>query len=277
MGVIAALLPNGAWLHRLRVAVRDRHEVVACTDWTSLLRTCETEPVYLAVFDLYADSTLNLEHLRTLRRRYPRVTQVAYVVAAAERGRDLFDAGRAGIDGLVLAERDDGPGVLRAIVELAEARSVAGIVRENLADLKPMIRDALLIAVTRAHKDMGPDDLGRLLAVSRRSLADQLAQANFPPPQRLLAWGRLIVAAHMLEDESRSADSIALALDYPSGSAFRNTCQRYLSATPHEIRARGGARFAIAGLLGEVARNDRTAEPAAEPATETGAEAGAEP
>ena len=29
MGVIAALLPNGAWLHRLRVAVRDRHEVVA--------------------------------------------------------------------------------------------------------------------------------------------------------------------------------------------------------------------------------------------------------
>ena len=44
----------------------------------------------------------------------------------------------------------------------------------------------------------------------------------------------------MLEDANRSADSAARALDFPSGSAFRNTCQRYLKATPQEIRAAGG-------------------------------------
>ena len=253
MGVIAALLPRPAWLSRLRTALRDRHTVLPCAGWPDLLRACEHEPVVIAFFDLYADGALNLEHLRTMRRRFPRVTQVAYVLGAADRGRDLFDAGRAGIDALVLADRDDSPAVLRATVDLAEARSVTGLVREQLGEVKPLIRDALLIAVTRAHEGLAPDRLGKLLAISRRALADQLAQAGYPPPQRLLAWGRLVVAAHLLEDESRSADSVALALDYPSWSAFRNTCQRYLHATPHEIRARGGAAFAMRTLLAEVA------------------------
>ena len=252
MGVIAALLPHVVWASRLRAAVRDGHTVHPCTGWADLLRACEQEPVVLAFFDLYADGALNLEHLRTMRRRFPRVTQVAYVLGTADRGRDLFDAGRAGVDALVLADRDDSPLVLRATVDLAEARSVAGVVRELVADAKPLLRDALLIAVTRAHETLTPERLGKLLAISRRALADQLSVASYPPPQRLLAWGRLIVASHLLEDESRSADSVALALDYPSGSAFRNSCQRYLHATPHEIRARGGARFAMAALLAEV-------------------------
>jgi AraC-like DNA-binding protein len=59
----------------------------------------------------------------------------------------------------------------------------------------------------------------------------------------------LIVAASMLEDGSRSADGVAGALDFPSGSAFRNTCQRYLGCTPHQIRLRGGAAWVITELL----------------------------
>jgi AraC-like DNA-binding protein len=59
----------------------------------------------------------------------------------------------------------------------------------------------------------------------------------------------LIVAASMLEDGSRSADGVAGALDFPSGSAFRNTCQRYLGCTPHQIRQRGGAGWVIQELL----------------------------
>jgi AraC-like DNA-binding protein len=53
----------------------------------------------------------------------------------------------------------------------------------------------------------------------------------------------------MLEDGSRSADGVASALDFPSGSAFRNTCQRYLGCTPHQIRLRGGASWVIQELL----------------------------
>ena len=55
--------------------------------------------------------------------------------------------------------------------------------------------------------------------------------------------------ASMLEDGSRSADGVAGALDFPSGSAFRNTCQRYLGCTPHQIRLRGGASWVTQELL----------------------------
>ena len=254
MGVIAALLPDPTWQQRVMAGVRDRHQVVPCSDWAGLLRTCGTEAVVLAIFDLYAEGALDLEPLRTLRRRFPRITQVAYVHPTADRARDLFDAGRAGIDAIVVADRDDSPALVRATVDLAEARAVAGVVREHLESEAPLVRDAVLIAVTRAHEQLDPDRLARLLHLSRRALADQLGRAGFPAPQRLLAWGRLIVSAHLLEDVSRSAEGVALALDYPSGSAFRNACQRYLHATPHEIRARGGARFAVAGLMAEAGR-----------------------
>ncbi len=250
MGVIATLLPNALWGQRLRLAVRERHQIVPCDDWTGLMRACETEPVHLAVFDLYADGTLNLEHVRQMRRRFPRCTLVAYVTPTMERARDFFDAGRIGIDGLVLADRDDQPQALRAIVEQAEARSIAGVVRAHLpADIRPLLRDALLIAVTRAHERLSPEGLSRLLTVSRRTLAQRLQEAGFPPPQRLLTWGRLIVAAHLLEDRNRSADSVAHVLDFPSGSAFRNTCQRYLQSTPQQIRDKNGASFVITTLL----------------------------
>jgi AraC-like DNA-binding protein len=42
---------------------------------------------------------------------------------------------------------------------------------------------------------------------------------------------------------------VAGALDFPSGSAFRNTCQRYLGCTPHQIRQRGGAAWVVQELL----------------------------
>jgi AraC-like DNA-binding protein len=42
---------------------------------------------------------------------------------------------------------------------------------------------------------------------------------------------------------------VASALDFPSGSAFRNTCQRYLGCTPHQIRLHGGASWVIQELL----------------------------
>ena len=57
--------------------------------------------------------------------------------------------------------------------------------------------------------------------------------------------GRLMVAAQMLEEGDRAADAVARHLDFPSGSAFRNTCQRYVGATPHEMKAKGGAAWVV--------------------------------
>jgi AraC-like DNA-binding protein len=253
MGVIATLLPTAAHLQRLRTAIRDRHQVVACEGWEELLAVCERQPVRVAVIDLFTGEKANFERVRHLKQRLPRLTLIAYVTFSAERAHDLFDAGRQGMDALVIAEQDDAPRALMALVEHAESRSLGAVVRRSLADIEPTIRDAVLLAVTRAHERLSPEGLARLLALPRRTVSQRLSNAGFPAPQRLLTWGRLIVAAHLLEDKHRSADRIALALDFPSGSAFRNTCQRYLHATPKEIRARGGAAYAIQAMLNQTA------------------------
>lgn len=249
MAVLASLLPNPVRLNRLRAAARGRHTLVACDDWYALTRACESEPVQLVVLDLFAEERVSFDRLRVLRQRFPRIAFVAYVEARPERARDLFDAGRFGIDALVLADEDDAAPSLNALLEQAESRSVAGLLRRELIDLEPTARDALLLAVTRASERLSALALARVMGISRRTLALRLAEAGFPPPQRLLTWGRLLVAAHMLEERQRSADGIALTLQFPSGSAFRNTCQRYLHATPGEIRSRGGVRYALRVLL----------------------------
>lgn len=252
MSVIATLLPSSVHVERLRAAVRDRHELRECRDWTSLARTCDREPVRVAIVDLFAGGAPNAEGIRQLKQRLPRLTLVAYVGITTEHAHDLFDAARAGVDGLIIDGRDDAPRPLLAIIERSEAMSLAGLMRQSLDGVDRLIADTVLVSVTHAHERLSPTTLARLVAQPRRALTLRLVQGGFPPPQRLLTWGRLIVAAHMLEDDHRSADRVSAILEFPSGSAFRNTCQRYLHATPSEIRARGGAAFVLNTMLRQV-------------------------
>ena len=254
MGIVATLLPDDRCLQRVVHAVHGHHSVIPCKNWDDVFASCEDEAVHLAVLDLFADGKANFERVRQLKLRFARVTLVAYVAFVPSRARDLFDAGRAGIDGLLIVDQDDSPLQLRSVIEQAEARGVAGLIRHRLGALQPLVRDAVLVSVTRAHMRLTSHRLADILSTSRRTLVAKLTQDKFPPPQKLISWGRLVVASQMLEDRNRSADSVARILDFPSGSAFRNTCQRYLGATPHEIRAKGGASFVVEQFLKSVGR-----------------------
>ncbi|MBX6330456.1 MAG: helix-turn-helix domain-containing protein [Gemmatimonadaceae bacterium] len=247
MGFVATLLPNSTYVQRLREGLRDHFTLVPCATWGELLGTCAREAVSVAVVGLFSpnETSETFDWLRQLERRFPSVTVVAYTAIPPARPRDLFEAGRFGIEGLIIEGEDDAPARLRALVEQAEARGLLDLLRPAMAAANPLVRDALLVAVTRAHQRLSPERLARILGVRRKVLAARLAEERFPTTQRLIAWGRLLVAAKLLEDGGRTADSVAAALGFPSGSAFRNTCQRYLHAAPLEVRSSGGARFAV--------------------------------
>lgn len=257
MATIATMLPDDRSLQRLVTAIHGQHTVLPCTTWAELADACQDESVSLAVVDLFAEGRAQFDMVRRLKLRFGRLTIVAYVTPAPDRVRDLFDAGRAGFDGLLLAGQDDTPAAFRAVLERAEARGVATLLRHRLGPVPPIVRDAVMVCVTRAHLRLTSHRLAEICAAPRRTLVNALAEARFPAPQKLIAWGRLIVAAQMLEDEQRTADGVARLLDFPSGSAFRNTCQRYLGATPHEIRAKGGANWVVDGFLKEIGRSRR--------------------
>ena len=249
MGLIAALLPTAACRTRLDEAVRGAHSVRQCDDWVILTRACESEPVHLAVFDLYANGRTSFDHVRLLRLRFPRLALLAYSVLTADRGREMFDLARCGVDDLVVVDVDDDAATLRGHVDKAEARSAAALVRPAVAALPILVRDAVLAAVTRAHERLTGDALAKRLGTSRRELTAALADAKLPPPNQLITWGRLIVAAHLLEETDRSADGVSAILDFASPAAFRHACRRYLHATPLEVRQEGGAGYVTQLLL----------------------------
>jgi AraC-like DNA-binding protein len=257
--MIAALLPSDARLQRLRAALPAARALVVCDSWSDLARECARGASLLVVFDIYADGAPDFERIRQLRTAAPRAALVAYVDPARARPRDMFDAGRCGLEALIIQDENDAPEALASLISRATARGAATLVRPRVTGLRRAVRDAVLLAVTRAHERLTPERLSRLIAVSRRALTRRLSEAELPPPHQLLTWGRLVVAAHLLEDGTRSADGVALALDFPSGSAFRNVCRRYVGATPLEIRARGGASYVIEKLFERRARSQAAA------------------
>jgi AraC-like DNA-binding protein len=252
MGVIVALVPDPVHLSRLRAAVRDRYQLVECDEWHKLEQVCERQAVRMAVFDLYRGGAANFDAVRQLRARFPGMTLVAYITFGADRAHDLFDAGRCGIDGVVIAGADDAPRALLALIDRAQARGAASLLARAVTGVDAAVRDAILVTVTRGHERLSPAALADILRLPRRALSQRLADAGYPPPHRLITWGRLILAAQMLDDGKRSIERVATALSFPSGSAFRNSCQRYLRATPGEIRARGGADYVVRALLREL-------------------------
>ena len=251
MNIVAALLPNPVRMGRLRSAVAGRLELVPCDNWSSLTRLCESTPIQSVVVDFCSDGHASFDELRVLRGRFPRIAIVGYVSSPPAKAHDIFDAGRFGLSGLIVADENDSAASILAVLEVAETRNVAVVLRRALKATPPLVRDATLLAVARASARLTPEKIAQVLNVSRRTLSQHLAGAGFPAPQRLITWGRLIVAGYLLDSSRSSADGVAASLHFPSGSAFRNTCQRYLQATPREIKARGGADYVARALLRE--------------------------
>jgi AraC-like DNA-binding protein len=249
MSVIVTLISNPGRLARVRSAARDSHTVIACDDWEQIFSTCDGRVVHAAVLDLETAASPSFDSIRRFKRLNPTVALIAYTAYAPDRIHHVFDAGRYGFEALVVADLDDGPSAFSRAIEKASARGVAGMVKAGIsAAADPMATDALLTAITRAHERLTPATLAHELGVGGRRLSRALSASGYPSAHKLIMWGRLIVAAALMDGTRHSTDRIALTLRFPSGSAFRNNCRRYLGAKPSEIRARGGASLVFSLL-----------------------------
>ena len=104
-----------------------------------------------------------------------------------------------------------------------------------------MIIDAAADIVTAGEHGR---DLASSLGLSRRTLLRWTDRAGLPPPRKLLAWMRILRACELLDDPGRSVLSVANATGYASDSGLRRITQKFLRASPTELRERGA--FAIA-------------------------------
>jgi AraC-like DNA-binding protein len=254
MSVILTLINQPGRLARLRSAARESHTIIACESWEQMFSACDRQLVHAAVLDLETAAAPTFDAIRRFKRLNPGVALIAYTTYSFETVHHIFDAGRYGFEALVIADLDDGPSAFGRAIERATARGVAGMVKSGLAPVAdPVAADALLTAITRAHERLTPAALAREMGIGARRLSRALSASGYPSANKLIMWGRLIVAAALMDGTRHSTDRIALTLSFPSGSAFRNNCRRYLGAKPSEIRSQGGAKLVFGALRDEIA------------------------
>jgi AraC-like DNA-binding protein len=108
--------------------------------------------------------------------------------------------------------------------------------------------------LTNAHTAPTVEHTAAALGVRRQTIAARLAVAMLPTASSLVSWGRLLLAARLLEDAERSVERVAHALAFDSGSALRHMLMRYTGLRPAQVRARGGLAevlpLFVAGVVG---------------------------
>jgi AraC-like DNA-binding protein len=82
-------------------------------------------------------------------------------------------------------------------------------------------------------------DLARSLHLSERTVLRWSERSGLPPPRRLMAWMRILLAASLLDDPGRTVLSVAFACGYSSDSSLRRAMQDFLGTIPTTLRREG--------------------------------------
>ena len=241
MPPLAILQRDGATRARLRSALHELHELLFLPDWEELWDVVQTGDVAGCVVDAYDDfRPVPMRELLRLRRRQPAVAIVVYS-DFTDREMELFELGRHKLDGVILAGAGDTPRVIRETITHALAIAVASRVVWALGGRVPPVGlDALRWSVEHAHREPGVDELAGALAHEPRQLARCFRHEELPSPRRMLLWGRLFRAAHMLEAADRTVEEVAFSLGYASGTGLARAFRRATGEPPSGVMRAGG-------------------------------------
>ncbi|HEU4559099.1 MAG TPA: helix-turn-helix domain-containing protein [Longimicrobium sp.] len=193
--------------------------------------------------------------LRSITVDFPSVPVLAALVVGSDDADVLVRVGGYGVSDIISIGHDDTTAALRHRFGKAECRPLKLLVGDILpADLGGRAR-AILDSATHIVSGGGhARDLAASLGVSRRTLLRWSEIAALPPPRRLLAWMRILLAAELLDDPGRSVLGVAQACGYSSDSGLRRVTMKFVGLTPTELRKRGAFAGATKQFLRELKR-----------------------
>jgi AraC-like DNA-binding protein len=241
---LLVLHPDPGLLRQLRTLPVREFAVHPVQDWSALGRALrEAAPATLAVVDPAHGAERGefpSEPLRALLADFPSLAVFAVARAGSVTRRDLLTLGSWGVAQVVVVAHDDTPDALLLRLRASQGRSlrrrVAGVLPPETSGRARAIVDAA--AAVAAEGGQGRD-LARRLRLSRRTLLRWCDRAGVPPPRRLLAWLRVLLAVEMLGDPGRTVLGVAHACGYASDSGLRRVTRRFAGASPAALR--GGA------------------------------------
>jgi AraC-like DNA-binding protein len=228
--------------HTRRVAGKHGFDVYPVATWSALRAAVrDSSPVAVVIVDPYAESTGRgpAQALRSFLRDFSYVP----VIAAMETRtgfRDLLVLARWGLSEVISLDQES---LSEAIVQRLRALDGwtlrSALERSMPGELPGPAVSLLFEAADVAMIGGNTVDLARRLNVSRRTVTRWCARADLPPPRRLLAWMRLLLASEFLDDWKRKVYQVAHACGYSSDNALRTAFDAFLDLTPKQLRRSG--------------------------------------
>jgi AraC-like DNA-binding protein len=260
--------PDAAFRERVRQACGADYRFQAVADWAALLEAVgEAPPAALVVVDPYEASRASgngrrvlSSELRALLAEYPSTAVLAALEVRPDRFDDLRTLGTWGVVQVISLDHDDTPFSIGQRLRAARGRPMRALLEEVLPPETSGRARAILEAATDVVT-VGEHgrDLAGALHLSRRTLLRWCQRAGLPAPRRLLAWMRVLLACELLDDPGRSVLSVAHTCGYSSDSGLRRITQKFLGASPTELRETGAFRRAAASFV-EVLAETRQAK-----------------
>ena len=185
-----------------------------------------------------------------LRQLLPGVPIIGYCAAGHAHSQEILALARAGVDELLFQNESDTRAALLSAVASATQTSAATEVLDAVTPhLKPGALPIVAHCIHHAREALDTDALAAAFGMSRATLARRCQEFGLPHPWALVGWCRLLVAGYLLQRTTRTVEDLALSLEFPSPSAFRNFVKRYTGLRALDLRATGGIQTVLAMFL----------------------------
>lgn len=249
---------DAAFRERVRQACGDDYKYQSVADWDELYEAVrEAPPAALVVVDPYLDVTTEgnggrslSPALRSILAGYPSTAVVAAIEVRPERFDDVNTLGKWGVVQVISLDHDDTPFSIARRLKAARGRPLRALLEEVLPPETSGRARAILEAATDVvTAGEHGRDLAGSLHLSRRTLLRWCQRAGLPAPRRLLAWIRVLLACELLDDPGRTVVSVAHTAGYSSDSGLRRITQKFLGASPSDLRDQGAFRQAAAAFI----------------------------
>jgi AraC-like DNA-binding protein len=255
---LLVLHSDALFRERLRRIGNQRFQCQFIADWDGLREAVrEAPPAALIVVDPYthaygAEAELAPE-LRSLLWEFPSATVIAALEVRKGRIRDLRTLGEWGVKEVIALDEEDTLEAIARRLRSAQGRPLQSLLERSLPSTLSGRARTLLMAAAEVVAEGGHGrDLAASLRLSERTLLRWAEQADLPPPRRVLAWMRVLLACELLDDPSQTVLSVAYTCGYASDSSLRRAVQEFTGVLLTDLRKQGAFATASRTFLTEL-------------------------
>ena len=255
---LLVLHSDALFRERLRRIGSQRFQCQFVPDWDTLREAVrEAPPAALIVVDPYthaygAEAELAPE-LRSLLWEFPSATVIAALEVKRGRIRDLRTLGEWGVKEVIALDEEDTLEAIARRLRSAQGRPLQSLLERSLPSTLSGRARTLLMAAAEVVAEGGHGrDLAASLRLSERTLLRWAEQADLPPPRRVLAWMRVLLACELLDDPGQTVLSVAYTCGYASDSSLRRAVQEFTGVLLTDLRKQGAFATASRTFLAEL-------------------------